>query len=272
MDRKKLKKILYYGALTLCIAVFLCSALYVLPSIIENFSEDSKNDDLANIKNSATTAPTEAPTEPATDEPTEPVPAEPTEPTILPEYQELYEMNNDLVGWIKIPETNVDYPVMQSPDNPNYYLDRNFYKEKSRLGAIYVREACDVFKPSDNVVIYGHYISNGKSMFAHLHKFSKKSFWKDHQTFTFDTLYEHHTYQIISVFKTSANAGQGYPYHRFNDAKNAEEFDEFIKSIKKIDFYETGISAEYGDKLVTLSTCEYTLDNGRLVVVAKRIS
>lgn len=270
MDRRKLKKILYYGLLALCLAVFIGSGIYVANYYISGAQADNDWDDLTDIKNNATTAPTDPPTEPApTDAPTEPAP---TEPTILPEYQELYAMNDDLVGWIKIPDTNVDYPVMQTPDEPNYYLDKNFNKEKSRLGAIYVREVCDVNKPSDNVVIYGHYISNGKSMFAHLHKYSKKSFWESHQTFTFDTLYEHHTYQIISVFKTTANASQGFPYHRFNEAKNKEEFDDFIKTVKSMDFYETGICAEYGDKLVTLSTCEYTLDNGRLVVVAKRIS
>ena len=271
MDQKKLKKILYYGLLALCLAVFIGSGIYVAHYYITGAQADSDWDDLTDIKNNATVAPT-LPTEPPTDGPTEPAPTEPTEPTILPEYQELYNMNNDLVGWIKIPDTNVDYPVMQTPDNPNYYLDRNFYKEKSRLGALYVRELCDVDEPSDNVVIYGHYISSGKSMFAHLHKYTKKSFWQTHQTFTFDTLYERHTYQIIAAFKTTANAGKGFPYHRFNEAKNKEEFDEFIKTVKKLDFYETGISAEYGDKLVTLSTCEYTLDNGRLAVVAKRIS
>ncbi len=272
MDQRKLKKILYYSLLALCLAVFIGSAIYVANYYISGAQADSDWDDLTNIKNNATTAPTD-PTGPApTETPTGPVETGPTEPTILPEYQELYAMNDDLVGWINIPDTKVNYPVMQTPDEPNYYLDRNFNKEKSRLGAIYVREVCDVFKPSDNVVIYGHYISSGASMFVNLHKYTKKSFWETHQTFTFDTLYEHHTYQIIAAFKTTANAGDGFPYHRFNEAKNKEEFDEFIKTVKELDFYETGVTAEYGDKLVTLSTCEYTLDNGRLVVVAKRIS
>ena len=76
----------------------------------------------------------------------------------------------------------------------------------------------------------------------------------------------------IAVFRTSANLGQGYPYHQFNDAADKEEFDAFVAKIKELSLYDTGLTAEYGDKLLTLSTCEYTLSNGRFVVVAKRIS
>lgn len=270
--QKKVKKIIYYSLLTLFAAVFLFCAIYIAHYYITGAQADDDWDDLASIKNNATAATEPTGTDPTGTPTEEPTGTEATEPQILPEYQELYAMNDDLVGWITIPDTNVNYPVMQTPDEPNFYLDKNFEKEYSRLGSLYVREVCDVFSPSDNVVIYGHYISSGASMFANLHKFKNKSFWEEHQTFTFDTLYEHHTYQIISVFKTSANVGEGYAYHRFNDAANEEEFKEFIDTIKKLDFYETGISAEYGDKLVTLSTCEYTLDNGRFVVVAKRIS
>ena len=134
-----------------------------------------------------------------------------------------------------------------------------------------MREQCDVYAPSDNVVIYGHY-SKGGGMFYPLKNYRKKSYWQEHQTFTFDTLYERHTYQIFAVFKTSANFGEGFAFHWFNDASSQEEFDEYVATVKELAMYETGITAEYGDKLVSLCTCEYTLDNGRLVVVAKRIS
>lgn len=190
---------------------------------------------------------------------------------ILPEYQEVFEKNNHLVGWIKFEDLSIDYPVMQSPEKENYYINHDFYGEKKKWGSIYVREECDVFTPCDNIVIYGHHMRDG-SMFAGLDAYKKKKYWKDHQYFTFDTLYERHTYQIIAVFKTSANLGQGFAYHIFNTAESEEEFDEFMETVHDLQMYDTGLTAEYGDMLVTLSTCEYTLDNGRFVVIAKRVS
>ena len=109
-------------------------------------------------------------------------------------------------------------------------------------------------------------------MFYELDKYKNQSYWEDHQTFSFDTLTEHHTYEIFAVFKTTATVGEGFGYHKFVDAADQAEFDEFVGAIKDMAFYETGITPEYGDKLVCLSTCEYTQVNGRFVVVARRIS
>ena len=231
-----------------------------------------------------TQASTEEPTTPPTEE-TESIRQEQTESTestvdlsddgpyadILPEYRGAYALNNDLVGWIKIEGTAIDYPVMQTPDNKDYYLKHNFNKERSNWGCIYVRESCDVFTPSDNVTIYGHYMQDG-SMFHDLHGYYYSAFYKEHPYIQFDTIYERHTYQIIAVFKTSANIGEGFSYHLFDYAADKAEFDEYINTVQSLRLYWTGVKAEYGDMLITLSTCEYTLDNGRLVVVAKRIS
>lgn len=269
-NKKKNKKILYYSLLGVFSAVFLFSAVYLAQYLIQQHRDEQSYDGLGDIVASIQGSHTDPPELPT--DVTLPPSSDPTEPSILPEYQPIYEMNSDTVGWIKIEGTNINYPVMQSKDRPDYYLDHNFNKQTPSNGAIYVREACDVFKPSDNVVIYGHYISSGQQMFTHLHKYINKNFWQDNQYITFDTLYEHHTYQVFAVFKTSANAGEGYPYHRFNDALDKEDFDEFISSVKGLSFYDTGITPQYGDKLITLSTCEYTLDNGRLVVVAVQVS
>ena len=194
----------------------------------------------------------------------------PAAPVILPEYQAIYDRNSDTVGWITVADTKINYPVMQTPDRPDYYLKRDFNKMGSDWGAIYAGESFDVNRPSDNIVLYGHHMKDG-SMFAGLDKFKVQSFWQTHQTFSFDTLYERRTYQIWAVFKTSGY-GDGIPYHLFNDAQSQEEFDSYISSIKAVSFYETGITPEYGDKLLALSTCEYTQDNGRFVVYAVRIS
>ena len=205
---------------------------------------------------------------------TEKPPAEETEPTeggILPEYRQLYELNKDLVGWLRIEGTNIDYPVMQSPEDPNYYLYRDFYKNSSKGGCLYAQAEADVSMPSDNITIYGHNTRGGDIMFHALNGYTQKSFWEEHRYIQFDTLTEHHTYEIVAVFKTTADVEQGFPYHKFVDAGSEEEFNEFVNSCKELAFYNTGITAEYGDKLITLSTCEYTLNNGRLAVLAKRI-
>ena len=195
------------------------------------------------------------------------------EKTFIPEYQELYLQNNDMVGWIKIEDTKINYPVMQTVDNPNYYLKRGFDKEYSFYGCPYVQEDCDVLKPSDNLVIYGHHMNNG-SMFADLEKFKDEDFWREHKTIAFNTLTEKNEYEILAVFKTVVytDSPEAFKYYRFTDAQSPEEFDAYIEKCKELSLYDTGVSAEYGDKLITLSTCEYSRTNGRLVVVAKKVT
>lgn len=190
---------------------------------------------------------------------------------ILPEYATIYMMNTDLVGWMTIDGTNINYPVMQTPDYKDYYLRRDFNGNYSTAGCLYAREECDVNKPSDNITIYGHKMSNG-TMFAALHKYQKKSFWEENKYITFDTLTEHHTYEIMSVFITTASIGEGFDYHLFVDAYTEARFNDFVSTCKELALYDTGVEAQYGDKFITLSTCDYSVTNGRLVVVAKRVS
>ena len=189
---------------------------------------------------------------------------------LLPEFLQLYGLNNDLVGWITVPGTKIDYPVMQTPDVEDYYLRRDFYEKKASAGSIYVEEFCDVFIPTDNVTIYGHMMRNG-SMFADLAGYKKQSFWEEHKIIEFNTLREHHTYEVFAVFLTTASVGKGFTYHSFDMAEDQKEFDTYVAKCKKISLYDTGITPQYGDKLITLSTCEYSQTNGRLVVVASRI-
>ena len=189
--------------------------------------------------------------------------------SILPEYALPYQKNSDLVGWMTIDGTPINYPVMQTPDRVDYYLHRNFEKKESSHGCLYVRESCDVFAPSDNLTIYGHHMKDG-SMFASLDEYRKMEFWEEYPEIQFDTIYNRQTYTIFAVFKTTASVGEGFTYHLFEDAADEAEFNDFVSTCKKLSFYDTGITPEYGDKMITLSTCEYSQDNGRLVVVAVR--
>lgn len=182
--------------------------------------------------------------------------------------QKIYELNNDFVGWLKIENTNISYPVMQTDNNrKDYYLRRNFYKQNSQLGTPYIAEYCNIFT-SDNVIIYGHNIRNNK-MFGELENYKSKAFYSNHKIINFNTKYENAKYEIISVFKTVTNTD--FKYYKFCNANSKQDFDIFIKKCKELSFYEIEKTAEYGDKLMTLSTCEYSNANGRLVIIAKKI-
>ena len=237
--------------------------------IIDHYKESNKQaelyGELADLVDTA--AQTDAAAKPA-----EQIPYS-EEKTLLPELAELYQQNGDLVGWISISDTNINYPVMQSVNEPNFYLKHGFDEEYSDYGCPYVQEDCDVQKPSDNLVIYGHHMSNG-SMFAHLEKYKDESFWSEHRTITFNTLTDKQEYEIVAVFRTVVytDSPDAFKYYRFVDAENADEFDDYIAKCKELSFYDTGVTAEYGDKLITLSTCEYSRNNSRLVVVAKRMA
>ena len=268
-----MKKALYIIVVVILLCVFGVSAYMVGSYLLENKQQEDMYSSLAQIKDQA--KPTAPPTEPEeTVDPNQPMEALAirNEDGILLEYAELYEMNNDLAGWIKIEGSPIDYPVMQtSVEDRDFYLYRNFEKQGVAAGSIYAREECDLEKPSDNVTLYGHNMRVG-TMFAYLHNYIDKETWEKNPLIFFDTIREYHVYKIFGVFKTTASVGEGFTYHQMEDAESEEEFNEFIATIKRLSFYDTGITPVYGDKIICLSTCEYTLENGRLVVAAYRIS
>lgn len=274
--KKKTKRIVYYCLLTVFVGMFLFSACYLGWYMIQSASTaktyTSMADPVASIRESVLASiAEEATNSDATGSGNSPGENNTDEGGILPEYRDVAAQNEDMVGWIRIDGAGVDYPVTQSPYEANYYLTHDFNKKENRFGCIYARENCNVFTPSDNVILYGHHMADG-SMFGSLEKYESKRFWEDHQYIQFDTLYERHTYQIIAVGKTSANIGQGFPYYEFINADSEAEFNNYINGIKGISFYNTGLSAEYGDMLLTLVTCEYSLNNGRMIILAKRVA
>lgn len=271
----KLGKILYWLLVTILSVTFLVSGCFVARYTIDALRQKSEYNELAALVEQARseTEPRQA-TVPQVTEPAEEAlpatePTEPTEPVMLADYVPLYELNPDIVGWLEIENLGISYPVMQTPDRPDYYLKRNFSGESNAHGCLYVRESCDVFDPSDNVTVYGHNMKNG-TMFAGLKKYLSKDFWQENQTFRFDTLYERHTYTVFAVFTTTATVGKGFPYHCFEYADDEADFDDFIASCKELSKYDTGITPAYGDKIICLSTCEYSQVNGRLVIAAVR--
>lgn len=190
---------------------------------------------------------------------------------VLREYAPVYQLNSDMVGWITLPDTKLNYPVVQTPDDPNFYLKRDFYKNSSRYGTIYAHAWANIETPSDNVTLYGHNMRDG-SMFAALHKYESKEFYDANPYIYFDTLYEHRTYQVLAVFEIDYKKIE-FLYHNFVDG-NTISFKDYVNNCRELSLYDTGVNATYGDKILTLSTCDHdtSTDDLRFVVVAKLVS
>lgn len=275
-----MKRFLYILVVIVLLAIFGVSAFMVGSYIVESRAQKAQNEALLEKMEAAKATETlPVQTGPVVPEGTAPYVPVPTfseaevrdENGMLLEYAAIYEDNPDVAGWIRIDGTKINYPVMHTPEEPNYYLKRDFNHNYSDWGCIYAREECDLNEPSDNVTIYGHTMNDG-SMFAACHSYIYKETWDNNSLIFFDTLKEYHVYKIFAVFKTSANLGEGFPYHQMVDAVDEADFNNFVSTIKGMSFYDTGITPIYGDKIICLSTCEYTLDNGRLVLAAVRIS
>lgn len=272
-----MKKVLFTVTVLLLVVAFGVSAFMVGNYLIDGKQQEDRYNQLADIatqERETTAATTEAVETEATTEPEETTEA--TEPTMIAGYEELYNLNSDTVGWLKIDGTQLNYPVMQIPGDNEYYLKHNFDKRESARGSVYAWGDADINEPSDNITLFGHNMADG-SMFACLNAYTSQGTWERNSLIIFDTLYEYHTYEIFAVFATSANLGEGFSYHQFVNAETEEEFNEFVSTCKKLAFYDTGITPVYGDKMICLSTCTYSLnglphDNARLVVAAKRIT
>lgn len=249
----------YKVILMLLIVILTVSSYFFIKEIAENKKENDIYDDLQEIVQNQET-------EDKTNE------SSMKERTNENNYnlENIAKINSDVIGWIKVDGTNIDYPVMQ---NKNFYLHKNIYKNYSSHGTPYLAEYCDL-KTSDNLIIYGHHM-NDNSMFSGLVNYKNYQFYKNHKYIKFYTLIDGQTveniYEIIVTFKTIAYSDNGFKYYNYINFYNDEDFKSYISNCQKLGFYNTETSANYGDKLITLSTCEYSQKNGRMVVVAKKI-
>lgn len=191
---------------------------------------------------------------------------------VLEEYQTLYNKNKKLIGWLKIDDTIIDYPVMQTANN-EYYLDHNFNQEYDKNGSLFLDKDCDVVRRNTNLIIYGHHMKSGK-MFGNLNNYSSEEYGKKHALIQFDTIYEKGTYEVMYVFRSRIyNEDEVvFKYYQFFDAASEAEFNSNMQEMAALSLYDTGVTARYGDELLTLSTCDSSEADGRFVVVAKRVS
>lgn len=193
-------------------------------------------------------------------------------PPILAKYETLYKKNKKLIGWLKIDDTNIDYPVMQTVNN-EYYLDHNFNQEYDKNGSLFLDKDCNAAFPNTNMIIYGHHMKSGK-MFGNLNYYSKESYYKEHPRIQFDTIYEEGIYDIMYVFRSRIyNEDEVvFKYYQFMDVNSEDEFYSAMDEMARMSLYDTGVTADYGDKLITLSTCDSSETDGRFVVVAKKVN
>lgn len=271
MDKNKMKWILHKikknrtmvilgCVVAILLAIAVASVIRMLPAL--RWLHDDLTQTDPNTEPTAETLYTEP-----TEETTEPVESE---PAILPALQEKYTQNPDLAGWITIEGTIVDYPVMYTPSDGDKYLYKNFEKKYSRNGLPFIEDDCSLDPESQNIIIYGHYLNNGK-MFTDITKYKKKAYWEEHPTIKFSTLYEEREYEIVAAFydKVYKKTDKVFKFYQFIDPKDEKAFNEGIAYFKKKAKYDTGITPQYGDKLITLVTCAYHVENGRFVVVAR---
>ena len=186
--------------------------------------------------------------------------------------KQLQGQNTDIVGWLEIENTNINYPVLQGADN-NYYMTHNYKNEKSKNGSIFLEANYNWNIPSNNLLIYGHNLGNGM-MFQELLKYEKKSFYQEHPVIRFTTAEEDTEYEIISVFKSRVyykSEKNVFRYYYFINNESEEEYNEFVKNAKNASLYPIDATASYGDQLITLSTCSYYVEDGRFVVVGRKI-
>lgn len=186
--------------------------------------------------------------------------------------QELQNQNSDIVGWLEIPNTNISYPILQAIDN-DYYMRRNYKKRISRNGSLFLDKDYNWNKPSSNLLIYGHNNRGTNEMFVELLNYKDENYYKNHTIIRFTTEKEDAIYEIISVFLSRVyykRETDVFRYYYFIDAKNENEFNYYVNESKKASLYNIDATAEYGDQLITLSTCEYSQEDGRFVVVARK--
>lgn len=180
--------------------------------------------------------------------------------------------NTDMIGWLHIPNTKIDYPVMQSYEDPDFYLSRDFYKTASPYGCPYLQSNCNPLLPSDNLIVYAHDMDDG-TMFAPLRQYKDFDFYKKHKTVTLEIDNKVRSYSVLAfiVLPYTTDDKASFKFYEFVDAYDPKSFNDFVSECKSLSLYDTGVNAKYGDKLLTLATAEYNSDKERLLLIAKQI-
>ncbi len=255
VKNKKVIKIAVICIGAVLVIALIAALIYYGSKAYKDYKEKKSYNDLANLMSEASNEP----------EPEK----EKTERMI--KLEELHNQYPGVVAWIELPDTNINYPVVQGEDN-DYYLTHTYKGEYSARGSIFLDKDASITKPSDNFLIYGHRNKN-RAMFEDMLKYESEDFYKGHKEINFTTLEEDAKYEILAVFRArilKKSEKTGFRYYYFVNAKDEAEYNDFVSQAKSISLYDTGVDAKYGDQLITLSTCAYHTEKGRFAIVAKK--
>ena len=229
--------------LVICIIVFVGAAGVLLNYFITGMREQQALEDLEKLKTDREDLKTD-------------------KGTVIGKYVDLYLMNGDIIGWLEIEGTKVNYPVMWTPNDPEFYLRRNFNKEHATSGTLFLDAASDIFIPTSNFFIYGHNMKNG-TMFGELKNYLDEEFRLAHPVMEFQTadgVEQYTVFAVAAVQKTDA-------WYSFIDASGSEDFTEQTAAILQKSLYDTGAAPVFGQQIITLSTCYGSSKDGRLLVI-----
>ncbi|MEZ3478532.1 MAG: class B sortase [Lachnospiraceae bacterium] len=195
---------------------------------------------------------------------------------MLPKFTQLYEENPDFTGWLRIPGTKIDYPVMTRSGDNNYYLDKNFEQQHDKNGLLILDYRNDIENTAgvpQNFIIYGHNMRTGV-MFGTLKNYKEKTFCDEHRTIRFDTLYEESEYRVVAAMLSGVayEDEDVFRYYDAIDTSTEENFNVFRENVLGNAIYTTEETLEYGDTCLILSTCDNYKEDGRFVLVAKKVS
>jgi len=276
---KQFKKILAFILTLIAIGSLIAAVLITLLHKKEDKDAQDAIRDTA-LSQSATVTPQPQSSEPpqATAIPTmEPV--TPTkEPTATPvpaienPYRDYYLANPDMAGWLVVPGTVIDYPIMWTPEDENFYLYRDFKKRDNNNGCLILDTDSSLAPLTTNLIIHGHNMKSG-AMFGNLTDYEKQSYFEDHKQIILYTPQCQRNYEVIAVFRSQVykKTDDVFKFYKFFQTDTEEQFRDFYDNIKELSLYDTGVTAEFGDRFITLSTCVYHVTNGRFVVVAKEV-
>lgn len=196
----------------------------------------------------------------------------PTPEAVVNPYREAFLANEDMSAWIQIPGTNIDYPVMWTPEDEEYYLYRDFDGSDNKNGCLILDTDSCLDPLTTNLIIHGHNMKSG-AMFGRLTDYQEEAFWQEHKEIILYTEECQRNYEVMAVFRSQVfrKSENVFKFYQFFQADTQEEFDNFYNNIKEMSLYDTGVTAMFGDHFITLSTCVYHVENGRFVVVAKEI-
>lgn len=274
MDDKKNKLSVHLGTLSL---LFLAAAISLL--IFQNTVSEHSDAELEQMRENASTSAmavsVAADQEEDSDssELSEPEPSGPAEPVrelCDNPYRDSFLANPDMGAWLKIDGTVIDYPVMWTPRDETYYLERNFEGKTDKNGCLLLDTDSCLNPLTTNLIIHGHNMKSG-AMFGGLMKYEDEGYYREHRTMTLYAEDREHRYEVIAVFRSQVykKTDEVFKFYKFFQADTEEAFDDFYQNIKALSLYDTGVTAKFGDHFLTLSTCAYHVTNGRFVVVAK---